>query len=75
MIYQTPAAVSRGGLDNVYETTLDAVKQLTETLQGIVAMTTDMWTDNCRRRSYIAFTLHFCNMEYELQSLTLKTAF
>lgn len=69
----TPEAVSRGGLDNVYETTLDAVKQLIETSQGIVAITTDMWTDNYRRRSYIAFTLHFCNKEYELQSLTLKT--
>ena len=69
----TPEAVSRGGLNNIYETTLDAVKQLIETSQGIVAITTDMWTDNYRRRSYIAFTLHFCNKEYELQSLTLKT--
>ena len=42
----TPEAVSRGGLNNIYETTLDAVKQLIETSQGIVAITTNMWTDN-----------------------------
>jgi hypothetical protein len=68
-------ALSRGGLDSVYDTTLDAVKQLIETSKtAIVAMTTDMWTDNYRRRSYAAFTLHFCNDDYELKSLTLKTA-
>ena len=36
-------------------------------------MTSDMWTDNYRRRCYITFTLHFCDSNYELQDLTLKT--
>jgi hypothetical protein len=37
-------------------------------------MTTDMWTDNCRRRSYAAFSLHFCNDNYDMKSMTLKIA-
>jgi hypothetical protein len=46
-------ALSRGGLDSVYGITLAAVKQLIDDTanSAIVAMTTDMWTDNYRRRS------------------------
>ena len=69
-------ALARGGLDSVYDTTLAVVKQLIDDTANaaIVAMTTDMWTDNYRRRSYAAFTLHFCNDDYEMKSMTLKTA-
>ena len=68
-------ALSRGGLDSVYDTTLAAVKKLINDTanSAVVAMTTDMWTDNYRRRSYAAFTLHFCNDDYEMKSMTLKT--
>ena len=70
----TADALSRGGLDSVYDATLDAVKQLIKASKtAIVAMTTDMWTDNYRRRSYAAFTLHFCNDDYDMKSMTLKT--
>jgi hypothetical protein len=55
---------------------LHDVKQLIDDTanSAIVAMTTDMWTDNYRRRSYAAFTLHFCYDDYEMKSMTLKTA-
>jgi hypothetical protein len=66
-------SLARAGLDGVYESNLQVVKQLVVTSPLVVAMTTDMWTDNYRRRSYIAFTLHFCNAEYELKSVVLKT--
>jgi hypothetical protein len=70
----TADALSGGGLDSVYDATLDAVKQLIKASKtAIVAMTTDMWTDNYRRRSYAAFTLHFCNDDYDMKSMTLKT--
>ena len=65
--------VSRGGLDYVYDTTLASVKQLIQTSKDMVSMTTDIWTDNYRHRSYITFTLHFCNTDYDLKSVVLKT--
>ena len=67
------SSVSRGGLDSVYDSTMQAVKQLIQSSPHVVAMTADMWTDNYRRRSYITFTLHFCNVDFELKSVTLKT--
>jgi polyhydroxyalkanoate synthesis regulator phasin len=71
----TSDALSRGGLDSVYDTTVDAVKRMIErTKTGTVAMTSDLWTDNYRRRSYAAFTLHLCNDDYELKSMTLKVS-
>ena len=66
--------MSRGGLDSVYDSTMQAVKQLIQSSHHVVAMTTDMWMDNYRRRSYITFTLHFCNVDFELKSVMLKTA-
>ena len=65
--------VSHGGLDSVYDSTLDAVKQLIQTSPHTVAMTTDMWTDNYRRRSYATFTLHFCDANFHQQPVMLKT--
>jgi len=67
------SSLSRGGLDSVYDSTLDAVKQLIQTSPHVVAMTTDMWTDNYRRRSYATFTLHFCDANFHQQSVMLKT--
>jgi len=66
-------SLSRGGLDSVYDSTMQAVKQVIQNSPRVVAMTTDMWTDNYKRRSYITFTLHFCNGDFELKSVTLKT--
>ena len=63
-------SVSRGGLDSVYNSTLQALKQVIQTSPHVVAMTTDMWTDNYRQR-YIK--LHFCNADFELKSVMLKT--
>ena len=40
---------------------------------AVVGMTTDMWTDNHRRRSYSTYTLHFITSEFKLRSVTLKT--
>jgi hypothetical protein len=66
-------SLSRGGLDSVYDSTMQAVKQVIHNSPRVVAMTTDMWTDNFKRRSYITFTLHFCNGDFELKSVMLKT--
>lgn len=67
------SSVSRGGLDSVYDSTLQAVMQVIQTSPHVVSMTTDMWTDNYKRRSYITFTLHFCNDDFALKSVMLKT--
>jgi hypothetical protein len=38
-----------------------------------VAMTSDMWTDNFKRRSYITFTLHFCTPAFVMHDVVLRT--
>lgn len=41
---------------------------------GTVAMTTDMWTDDYRKLSYLAITCHFIGEDFELVGRNLTTA-
>lgn len=50
------------------QTLKDALKN------GDVAMSTDMWTDDYRKTSYIAITCHFITDDYNLVGKTLTTA-
>ena len=65
--------LSRGCLQTVYDETLTRVKQIIQKAPKTVGMTTDMWTDNYARRSYITFTLHFCTSDFVLHDLVLRT--
>ena len=68
-----PTTVSRSGLNTVYDETVSAVKALIKASPQTVGITTDMWTDNYKRRSYMTVTLHFCSPEYTLHSMVLRT--
>lgn len=54
-----PSAVtlSHAALNTVYDQAREKIKHLIQKAPKTVGMTTDLWTDNCRRRSYAAFTL------------------
>lgn len=69
-----PTTVSRSGLQAVYDETLHAVKAIIKESPKTVSVTTDMWTDNFKKRSYMTVTLHFCLKDYRLQSLVLSTS-
>jgi len=70
-----PETLSRSALNDVYDATRLKVDELIRSASpDVVGMTTDMWTDNYRRRSYIAYTLHFISPDFTLHSLTLKTS-
>ena len=70
----TADAISRSALNDIYDATFEVVRTKISQAPYTVSMTADMWTDNYRRRSYITFTLHFYDCDYNLQSLTLRTA-
>lgn len=42
--------------------------------ESTIAMTTDMWTDDYRKVSYLTITCHFINNDVELVNRTLTTA-
>lgn len=52
--------VSRTALDSVYDETAAKVKELLEKSPLTVSATTDLWTDNYKRRSYMTVIVHFC---------------
>lgn len=39
-----------------------------------IAITTDMWTDEFNKRSYTAFTAHYINADWKLESRVMTTA-
>ena len=68
-----PTTVSRSGLNMVYDETISAVKAIIKVSPKTVGITTDMWTDNYKRRSYMTVTLHFCMPDFRMQSMVLRT--
>lgn len=69
-----PSTLQTTALSDVYETVLKLVKDKTND-QEEFAITFDLWSDNYRRRSYITFTMHFIDLNFILQSLTLETKY
>lgn len=65
--------VSRTALDSVYDETAAKVKELLEKSPLTVSATTDLWTDNYKRRSYMTVTVHFCLPDFTMQSMVLRT--
>lgn len=75
-----PTTVQRNMLkiaDNKREVIIDHIRPFIE--KGLVASTTDMWTDNYKKRSYLSLTLHFIedwklkmNNVYTVNSLLMK---
>lgn len=66
--------VVRCGLQTVYEQTVSAVKAVINESPKTIGVTTDMWTDNYRRRSYMTVTVHFCLRDFTMQSMVLCTS-
>jgi hypothetical protein len=66
--------ISRGGMNSIYDATFNAVREILQLSPGTIAVTTDMWTDNYRHRSYITFTGHFCTEDFNLRNITLRTS-
>ena len=73
---EIPAAttLSRTALNTVYDETVAKVKEVIQQSPQTVSVTTDMWTDNYKRRSYMSVTMHFCSPEFHLHSMVLRTA-
>lgn len=68
-----PSTVSRSGLNAVYDQTVSAVKAIIKDSPQTVGITTDMWTDNYKKRSYMTVTLHFCLPDFSMLSMVLRT--
>ena len=66
--------LSRGALNTVYDETVAKIKELLRMSPMTLSATTDIWTDNYRRRSYMTVTIHFCLPDFTLQSMVLRTA-
>jgi len=71
-----PAAttLARSALNTVYDETLGKVKELLQQAPQTVGVTTDMWTDNYKKRSYMAVTVYFCSSDFRMHSVVLRTA-
>nr|CAI5851446.1 unnamed protein product [Callosobruchus analis] len=66
--------IAREGLEDVYSGMLSYVKNyIAKHNSRFGALTTDMWTDQYRRRSYITCTYHFISDEMQLCKFTLAT--
>lgn len=66
--------LSRGALTDVYDYSLPFIRDMISKEQYF-ALTFDLWTDNYRRRSYIMFTHHYINSNFELKKINLATRF
>ncbi|KAL1249344.1 hypothetical protein QQF64_020349 [Cirrhinus molitorella] len=49
-------------------------KKINKALDFGIAITTDMWTDEFNKRAYTAFTGHFINDDWKLESRVISTA-
>ncbi len=49
-------------------------KKINKALDCGIAITTDMWTDEFNKRAYTAFTGHFINDDWKLESRVISTA-
>jgi len=61
-------------LNTVYDEIVAKVKEVIQQSPQTVGVTTDMWTDNYKRRSYMSVTMHFCSPEFHFHSIVLRTA-
>ena len=68
-----PTTVSRSGLNTIYDETISVLKRIIKDSPKTVGVTTDMWTDKYRKRSYMTVTLHFCLSDFRMQSMFLRT--
>ena len=68
-----PTTVSRSGLNTIYDETISVLKRIIKDSPKTVGVTTDMWTDKYRKRSYMTVTLHFCSSDFCVQSMVLRT--
>lgn len=67
--------ISVSALDDAYECMLNRLIDELKNCPNTGYMTFDAWTDNHRRLSYITYTYHFINDNWELKSTVLKTTF
>lgn len=49
-------------------------KKINKALDCGIGITTDMWTDEFNKRAYTAFTGHFINDDWKLESCVVSTA-
>lgn len=74
-VIPTPKTIASRCIDMAEEKRDALVKTLNDVLNdSTVAMTTDMWTDDYRKVSYLTITCHFITTDMELVNRTLTTA-
>ncbi|KAL5134228.1 Zinc finger BED domain-containing protein RICESLEEPER 2 [Glycine soja] len=57
---------------NVYDFEKSIVMKLLDTNEGRVAITSDMWTASNQKKGYMAFTAHYIDSSWTLQSRILR---
>lgn len=72
---ELPSAVtlSHLGLQTVYDETRSKLQDRIAKAPKTMSMTTDLWTDNHRRRSYVTLTLHFRTSDFVMHDTVLRT--
>lgn len=74
-ILVNPTTISRNVEKACIELKEKLIPELSEVLQKeMCAATTDMWTDDYRKNSYLTFTVHYFSEEWELKKRILFTA-
>ncbi|KAJ4761401.1 Zinc finger BED domain-containing protein DAYSLEEPER [Rhynchospora pubera] len=63
----------RADVFELYKTEMKKTKELLEKNEGRVAITTDMWTADHQKKSYMAVTAHFVDQSWGLQQRLLST--
>ncbi|KAJ4814327.1 Zinc finger BED domain-containing protein DAYSLEEPER [Rhynchospora pubera] len=62
----------RADVFELYKTEMKKTKELLEKNEGRVAITTDMWTADHQKKSYMAVTAHFVDQSWGLQQRLLR---
>lgn len=60
-------------LNRIFDVYTSKIKEVLKTAPPQFSMTSDIWTDKYRHRSFICFTVHFVDSNFRLLKYSLKT--
>ena len=60
-------------LDKIFNVYLNKIKEQLKAAPTFLSMTSDMWSDKYKHRSFICFTTHFIDSSFRLHKYNLKT--
>lgn len=68
-----PRSIAETGPTDVYEFCLNDVKSMLKTAPKTIALTLDCWTNNCVKRSFVNYKVHFTSDDFQMKMFALKT--